>query len=786
MKSFPRSILCRRKVYKNDVRHVEPLLTAREIKHHINLSKRDGLVMGVRQFLSKENIVNGIKSSGKLRIKISQSSLMTFSALTLILFIAFTIRTLPIRWEIQTGEMHLSEFDPYYWYSLARYMVKNGLVSPYWPTQWVDHQRWYPDGINMAGSLPGVPMTEVFFYSIASALGINIDLMSVCALEPVIMGTLACLAMYFLGKDFGGPTVGLLSALFLALTPSYIQRTELGFADDETVGIFALLLCAFMFLRAIERERTVSSTVKYSLVSAAALGYFISGWGGAYYGIGLLVLFALAAVLLKRYTSRLLLSYSITFGFGLFMAINVPYLSTHYLTGGVVLPVAGVFVVLCFSEIFPNLKSAKSKMTFVVLLLVSLIGGFGILWGTGYLGNVGGKFMAVIDPLVRAASPLIESVAEHHISAWSSVYYDLGIMIVFSAVGIYFVLRDLNDRNLFLLIFGLTSLYFAFSMARLLLLFAPAFGLLASLGVIGLLKPFVTLLREPPKIVTKKKYGLVHVGKEFSGTAVLLIFLLLMTNFAFSPQSSGVPNVYGQAYTPVSITAGSLPIAPSRPVEEWLDMCKYLNDLQDSTTVVCAWWDYGYWLSILGNVTSLADNATINSTQIENIGFILMANETQSLVMLKRYDAKYILVFTTLALSQSSTGGVSASWAGYGDEGKWTWMARISGKARDRFVKDSSLGLDEQSAWTDETKFGNYSQNKWVWNNQGTNSTIYKLMSWGKQRWCDINGASPDEAGVEPQNFTEAYFAGLSLSISESYGGLVPLVCLYKIDYPSQ
>jgi dolichyl-diphosphooligosaccharide--protein glycosyltransferase len=746
--------------------------------------------MGVKQFLSKESIVNGVKSSGKLRVKVSHSSLMTFSALTLILFVAFTIRILPIRWEIQTGAIHLSEFDPYYWYSLARYMVTNGIISPYWPTQWIDHQRWYPDGINMAGSIPGVPMTEVFFYSIASALGINIDLMSVCALEPVIMGTLACLVMYFLGKDFGGQTVGLLSALFLALSPSYISRTALGFADDETVGIFALLLAAFMFLRAIERERPLSSTVKYSLVSAVALGYFIAGWGGAYYGIGLLILFALVAVLLKRYTPRLLLSYSITFGFGLFIAINIPYLSIRYLTAGVILPVAGMFVVLCFSEIVPNLKSAKSKTTFVVLLLVLLIGGFVILWQMGYMESVGGKFISVVDPLARAASPLIESVAEHHINAWSSVYYDLGIMIVFSALGIYFLLRDLNDRNLFLLTFGLTSLYFAFSMARLLILFAPAFSLLASLGVMGLLKPFVTLLREPSKIISKKKYGLAQVGKEFSGTAVFLIFLLLMTNFAFSPQSSGVPKVYEQSYTPISITAGSLPIAPSQPVKEWLDMCKYLNDLGDSRTVVCSWWDYGYWLAILGNVTSLADNATINGTQIENIGFIFMANETQSLQMLKRYNAKYILVFTTLGFRQatSSTGASTYQtvWAGYGDEGKWTWMARISGKASQRFINDKNLTLDANSAWTDETKFGGYTNGTWVWNDQGGNSTIYKLMSWGKQRWCDQNGVSPDVAGVKPQNFTEAYFAGLHLSASESYGGIIPLVCLYKIDYPSQ
>ena len=54
-------------------------------------------------------------------------------------------------------------------------------------------------------------------------------------------------------------------------------------------------------------------------------------------------------------------------------------------------------------------------------------------------------------------------------------------------------------------------------------------------------------------------------------------------------------------------------------------------------TAVVMWWDYGNWLSDLGNVTSLADNTTINATQIQNVGFIFMGNENQSMAMLNSY-----------------------------------------------------------------------------------------------------------------------------------------------------
>jgi dolichyl-diphosphooligosaccharide--protein glycosyltransferase len=441
-----------------------------------------------------------------------------------------------------------------------------------------------------------------------------------------------------------------------------------------------------------------------------------------------------------------------------------------------------VFVLLCLSEIVGNLTSAREKFLFVVVFLAGIIGSFIAISLFGYAGAISGKFLTVLDPFIRGASPLVESVAEHRISSWGSIYYDLGVGILFFAVGLFFVARNLTTKNLFLLLIGLTSLYFAASMVRLLVLLGVAYALVASVGIVGILRPFLTLLREPPRLTGKRKSGMEHVGKEFSGAAVFMIFLVLMTNVAFSPQSGGVPKVFKQAYSPVTITAGSLAVVPSQPVAEWLNMVKYLNDFQDSTIVVCSWWDYGYWLTLMGNVTSLADNATINSTQIENVGFAFMANETYSLNMLKQYNTKYILVFVTF-----DANGNSIDWAG-GDNGKWTWMAKISGNAKERFI-DSGF-IDEASSWENETTFGSFDNttNKWVWNDVGGNSTVYELMSYGKQRWCDVNGVTnPDAAAVgTPKYFVEEFFSGETLSQSESsskYGGLVPLVALYKIDW---
>jgi dolichyl-diphosphooligosaccharide--protein glycosyltransferase len=751
--------------------------------------------MKIKGVLTKEKVLNGFKSLGKLRPKVDHASIITFSALMLILFIAFTIRLFPVRWEIDptTGKSNLllSEFDPYFQYRFTEYIVKNGFISWAWPTQWIDYQRWYPQGINIAeAGFPGLPFTAAFLYEIVSMLGVNIDLMSFCALFPAIMGMLASLAIYFLGKDIGGKPVGLLSALLLALYPSYIQRTSVGFFDDETIGLFALILFAFFFLRALEENRPLSSTIKYSIASGAVLGYFCAGWGAAYYPIGVIVLFTFILLVAKRYTRQLLLTYSITFGLGLFIAINVPKLSPTYLLTSAILPVAGIFGFLCLAEVLRTLTTMKLRFIAVIAFLVIIVGGFAVLWQAGYMQGIAGKFISVINPFTREASPLIESVAEHRISTWGSLYYDLGIGILFFAVGLFFAFRNFNNKNLFLIVLGLTSLYFACSMVRLLVLLAPAFSLLAAVGINGLLKPFVTLLKEPLRIGVKKKFGFEHVGKEFSGTAMFLIFLILITSLAFP-----MPKVYRQVYAPATISGGSLSYVPEVPVQEWINMLKWTRDNLEGTTVVCSWWDYGYWLTILGNVTSLADNATINTTQIENIGFIFMSNETQALKMLKVYNAEYILVFVTIDYNGNFLN------AG-GDEGKWMWMASISGKARDRLINGGFIpeeemwtdNLDEVrrifgnytlgTSWTDKNGDGQIGSDELIAVSKGQNSTIYKLMNYAVERWKQENkGGAPPTTKL--LYFSEAYIAGIDNDGSK-YGGVVPLVCLYKIEYPSQ
>ena len=100
-----------------------------------------------------------------------------------------------------------------------------------------------------------------------------------------------------------------------------------------------------------------------------------------------------------------------------------------------------MFIVLIVAEILRNNISMKSKLSLAAAAIVAIVGGFVVLALRGDLGALAGKFITVIDPFIRAASPLVDSVAEQRISAWGNLYIELGIAILFFLLGLYFMLR---------------------------------------------------------------------------------------------------------------------------------------------------------------------------------------------------------------------------------------------------------------------------------------------------------------------------------------------------------
>ncbi|MCJ7614678.1 glycosyltransferase family 39 protein [Candidatus Bathyarchaeota archaeon] len=729
--------------------------------------------------VSKDKAVNALTSIGALRFRISHSSLMHISLLILILVIAATVRLLPLRWGFQ-----LSEFDPHMHYRLTSHMVNNGLFSV---ASWHDTMSWYPYGLDVSSAiLPGLATTAAVLYQIANALNLapapilSSDVyhpltadpvFNFVVIFPVIMATLTVLVMYFVGRDIGGKEVGLFSAFFLALSSPYISRTSLGFFDDETVGILGVLLFIFFFLRSIDPERSPKNSFVYAVAGGLSLGYLFSCWGAARYPLGITLIFVLVLLLLKRYSSRLFVSYGTTFAVSLAIAITVPKLGVKFLTEPTVLAVLGMFLILCIYEFSRRIKNNRNKTMFVFGFLALIVVLFVALSSLGLIGTLADKFWAVINPGARigetSIQQLVQSVQEHRPATWGSLYYDLGIGVLFVPVGLYFALQNPTNRNIFMVIFGITAIYFAGSYVRLTLLMAPAFSILWALALVQVVKPFATILREGPTIPRRKMRFRPRVGKEFSAAFIILMFLLLTITFVLPSVGSSFPRVVDRAYSPTTIAAASLPLKPGEPVSDWLDALNWMRINLESDDVVAAWWDYGYWITAIANKTTLADNGTGNTTQIGLIGKMLMSNETEAIKFLKEYDVDYVVVYQTFRDDGSD--------AVYGDEGKWRWMARIPG-LNDTQYGTYGLGLD----WTDTNEDGQVGSDEVMVNEMGNSTVLYKLMHYARDMVLNYG------SNIQLEHFEEAYFSqkiGAAPQFQDSQGYFMPMVCVYKVVY---
>lgn len=75
-----------------------------------------------------------------------------------------------------------------------------------------------------------------------------------------------------------------------------------------------------------------------------------------------------------------------------------------------------------------------------------------------------GRFYTLLDPsYAKNHIPIIASVSEHQPTSWSSFYFDLHIQVFLFPVGLYFCFSKLTDANIFVILYGVTSIYFAVS-----------------------------------------------------------------------------------------------------------------------------------------------------------------------------------------------------------------------------------------------------------------------------------------------------------------------------------
>jgi dolichyl-diphosphooligosaccharide--protein glycosyltransferase len=619
----------------------------------------EGFFGEIRAGLTRESIGSRFRAIRKNLGLIPRASFLHYSILSLTLVLASLVRLLPLRWGA-----YISEFDPYFNFNDMRQITANGWQSWF---SYVNVAEWFPFGrAPVTTSYPGTSFTGVLIYQFFQSIGVNISLYDAAVYSPILLGAFAVLATYFFAKDLWGKSAGLFAALFAAFSSSLISRTELGFFRNEGVGVPTMILTFLFFMRAVNPGKSLKSTIIYSMMSSISLIYMSFSWGSFRYAAEVLGLFALALVVLRRYTPRLFLAYGTTLGFMLYIGTEIPLLGHAFLTESTTIALVGVMGLLIVMELARLAQSTRGRLSILGITIVSsAVILFGLVSTKIISGSLlQGKFLATVDPFVRNNIPLVASVAENRPSTWASLYLELGSLIILAVFGFFFAFQRLREGDVLLIIFGVTGFYFAASLVRLTLILAPVMATLAAITVVELGKPAMDIIQQTVLFPRRKLRFTSRVSREFSLGILLIIMILVVPTFINAVQS---------AYTPTTIASASLPVRQTVP--DWLEALSWMSNNLPHSSVVFAWWDYGYWITVNTGLSTLSDNGTGNTTAIQDIATGFMLNESLAVQLMRQERVTHVAIF--ISYNRGLCGSNGPPFCGYGDDSKWYWMVRI-------------------------------------------------------------------------------------------------------------
>lgn len=125
----------------------------------------------------------------------------------------------------------------------------------------------------------------------------------------------------------------------------------------------------------------------------------------------------------------------------------------------------------------------------------------GVGMASGYISPWTGRFYSLLDPTyAKDHIPIIASVSEHQPTAWSSFMFDFHVLLFLFPAGLYFCFKRLSDATIFIVMYGLTSMYFAGVMVRLILVATPAVCLISAIAVSATIKNLTQLVRANNKV----------------------------------------------------------------------------------------------------------------------------------------------------------------------------------------------------------------------------------------------------------------------------------------------
>ena len=584
-----------------------------------------------------------------------------------ILVLSFTVSFL-LRSQAADFGFELNEFDPFFNYRATQYIVDNG-ISAYF--EWNDDLSWYPLGRDVSAT------SQVMLHLTAASLywifGGGMDLYDFTILFPVIFGSLSAIVLFALVRVLAGTTAGLFSAVLYSVSLPILIRGPIGWFKSEPLGLFFGLLTIYLFLSGINSQNKKIAFLK--LIGAGVFTSFsISSWGGNQFFIIPLGVFFLTLPFLRNDRKFIVWSipvYTIT---SLLISLGFERVSSNFVfgLGGISLVIPTLFLVSC---IFIQNKSQKNQIRNGLLLLlvfIIIISSFIIVnFDSQFLPLPSYRYLNALNPFLTTTDPLVDSVSEHATTTLAQSFTFHSILMIFSGIGIWLIIKNVQKNHIhfikhdmlsFSLILGIAGVYVSSTFVRLEIFASIVIIILASLGLTLLTKEFLQNTPNNTKSISKTiKLSFV------SGIIILLIIPIIYP---------GGGELFLVTKTPPTILNGGSIFKVS--TTDWLDSLEWIKNNTPKDAVIAAWWDYGYWISTMGERASLADNSTIHTDVIKNIAQLLLSNPENAWNSLNEMQADYVLVFVAGQKLGIDSEESLYLLQGGGDESKKQWFMRIA------------------------------------------------------------------------------------------------------------
>ena len=544
-----------------------------------------------------KKLIKAEKSSHHLR------SLLIIGILVLCFSLTFIIRIQPLEYGFE-----LNEFDPFFNYRATEFIVENGLPAY---LEWHDDLSWHPYGRDISAT------SQVMLHTTAATLyqifGMGSSLYDFAIWFPVVIGSLTTVVVFALVRTIGGTTAGLFASLLFAISPILIMRGSIGWFKSEPLGLFYGLLAVYLLLSGLKSDKGKISIAK--IVGAGILLAFgIASWGGIQFFILPIGILFLALPFLRK-DSKFVILTSIIFT-SVFLLVTASFEKTGiaFISGlnGFFLIGCTAFLVACIAV---RRMFSKSQLRISLALLGgSIISGIAIV-SSGVINLPNFRYLNAANPLLITTDMLNDSVSEHATTSLDISFYFFSILMIFAGIGAWLLLQKKvnyyfkikGEMAAFALIIGLVGVYFSSAFVRLEVFGSISIIILASLGLSILISRILKGLQKPTSTTIKISF-------------LVVIVILLMIPMVYPERLNWSNNNVG---IPISILHSGSKFDIS--TNDWPDAMQWVRENTPKDAVIAAWWDYGYWISTLGERKTLADNATLIDWQIVKIASTLFS-----------------------------------------------------------------------------------------------------------------------------------------------------------------